>query len=89
MSLYIDLTINDGPLMAIAVTRQTGRTGDDAINTYRWVYYRDGGRTIGHVGHRYGDGAIVLARKVLDAITAYRGDEKPPCCPSCDGHACE
>lgn len=86
MSLYIDLTITDsgpGPLLGVAVTRQTSLDGPDtaadAVNTYRWVYYRDGQQVIGSVQHRYGDGAVVLAAKVLAAVASYQAASRCDC----------
>jgi len=72
MSLYIDLQVNNDPITSVGITRiSSGGTQPDSINTYRWVHYHDQGRkTEGHLEHRYGDGAIALARDVLAAIAA-------------------
>lgn len=74
MSLYVDVHVNDGALLSVAATRTDGSgCTPDSINTYRWVYYRPGGRrTIGHVEHRYGDGAVALAAKVLAAVAEHQ-----------------
>lgn len=69
MSLYVELQINDVPIDSVAVTRTTSHGSQpDSVNWYRWVMYRGQGKIIGHVEHRYGDGAVALAAKVLTAI---------------------
>lgn len=75
MSLWIDLHVNEDQILAVGITRETDSNGPDpdAVNTYRWVYHREPGKpTIGHVQHRYGDGATALAAKVLAAIAEHQ-----------------
>lgn len=76
MSVYVDLHINDEQLGAIAITRMSSAGGTpDAINTYRWHYQCDGHQAVGDLVHRYGDGAVVLAHKVLAAIVKHQAPE--------------
>ncbi len=83
MSVYLDLHINDAQLGAIAITRMTSAGGtDDAINTYRWHYACEGHQDMGSVVHRYGDGAVVLAHKVLAAIVDRRMRQTATAIPS-------
>lgn len=83
MSLYIDLHVNNHATLSVEITRETGidrqtdtdgpDTPADEVNTYRWTYAREPGKwTVGHVTHRYGDGAASLAAKVLTAISEYQ-----------------
>lgn len=77
MSLWIDLHINENQILAVGITREDGSisngTDPDAVSIYRWVYHREPGKpTIGHVEHRYGDGATALAAKVLAAIAEHQ-----------------
>lgn len=83
MSLYIDLHVNNRAMLSVEITRETGLdrqvdeggpdTPADEVNTYRWTYAREPGKwTVGHVEHRYGDGAPALAAKVLTAISEYQ-----------------
>lgn len=69
MGLYVMLEINDDRIGTIAVTRTTciGEQSD-SVNTYRWQYVRDDGSAVGFVQHRFGDGAVALASKVLAEI---------------------
>lgn len=70
MALIIDIRVNDQPSLAIlAAQRVEGTAEPDSIGTYRldYLWARDPQlHTIGQVEHRYGDGAMVLAAKVLD-----------------------
>lgn len=69
MSLYIELQINADEIGAVEVRRTTDVGSEpDSINTYRWQYARDDGFAVGLVTHRFGDGAIALASKVLADI---------------------
>lgn len=76
MSLHVTLTINDEPIGSISITRQhdDNVTDIESTNWYRWYYY-EGGRHLarGHIDHRYGDGAVILASKVLNEITDRMG----------------
>ncbi len=69
MSLYVTLEINDARTGTVAITRTTSHGEQpDAVNFYRWQYWRDGESAVGHIEHRYGDGAVVLAAKVLAEV---------------------
>lgn len=71
VSLYLDLRIGNDRVADIRVTRQDVQHGNDPerVNTYRWYYTQDGGNEdTGLIQHRFGDGAVVLAQKVLGEI---------------------
>jgi hypothetical protein len=76
MSLVIHLGINDTPIEMIAVRRIAGDDHPDSRNIYEVRRFDtiDGAvRQIVDavtVVHRYGDGAAVLAREALAAVTA-------------------
>lgn len=71
MSLHLDIRIGNDRIADIKITRQDIVNGKDpdAVNTYRWHYTRAGHELSSLVEHRYGDGALVLAQKVLGEIT--------------------
>ena len=65
----MELQINDVTIRSVAVTRTTSHGSQpDSVNSYRWVMYRGQGQIVGHLEHRYGDGAVALAAKVLTAV---------------------
>lgn len=70
MSLFIDLRIGDERVGDIKVSRLDVDNGKspDAVNTYRWYYSRGNNEASGLIDHRYGDGAVALAYKVLGQI---------------------
>lgn len=88
MSLYIDLSINDLQISGIAITRTTSHGSDpDSVNFYRWHYATKDETRTGLVEHRYGDGAVVLARLVLQDITVMQqiAGEAQAQSPTCGG----
>ena len=86
MSLYIDLSINDLQISGIAITRTTSHGSDpDSVNFYRWHYATKDETRTGLVEHRYGDGAVVLARLVLQDITVMQQIGGPAAIPSLRG----
>ncbi|MCG7592425.1 hypothetical protein [Mycobacterium sp. PSTR-4-N] len=69
MSLYVKLALNGDGIGDIAITRVTDVGSEpDSVNTYRWLYDRGDDSARGLVTHRFGDGAVVLASKVLAEI---------------------
>ena len=69
MSMYVDIAVNSELIAGVAITRTTsGGEQPDSINTYRWTHARNGDTAVGFVEHRYGNGAIALAHKVLGEI---------------------
>lgn len=76
MSLYVDLQVNNDPITSIGITRvSSGGSQPDSVNTYRWVHYYDGRESVGHVDHRFGDGAIALAATVLARVAEQHQDQ--------------
>lgn len=74
MSLYIDIRTGDERIGDIKITRLHDEADPvntvRSVNTYRWHYTSDGlHEATGLIGHRYGDGALALAHKVLGEIT--------------------
>lgn len=77
MALIIRLQVNSTMLKTIEVQRVEGSKDPDSINTYRcsdWPYIGPGMAALEPdadlmIEHRYGDGAVVLARKVLEALS--------------------
>lgn len=71
MSLIIEVKVNHQVVGVVVATRVTNidveRPDPDQVSRYRVT--RMGYRTTeyGHVDHTYGDGAMVLARKALEA----------------------
>lgn len=78
MSLVVHICINDSPAVELIVARRVTDAGEtpDAVNLYAVHRFdtRDGTvRQLGNqqtVSHRYGDGAAVLARLALEAVTS-------------------
>lgn len=69
MSMTIDVRINGQVIGSAEIVNRTCRIGIDAVNTYRWSYSGDANRVLyDTTEHRYGDGAVVLASKVLAEI---------------------
>lgn len=70
MSLEVDLKVNTQRIGRVIVTRIHPDGGPpDRIHTYTWRYSHDGQHeTVGTVEHRYGDGAVELAHKVLGEL---------------------
>ena len=58
--IHIDIRINHEPIRTLSARRIYGGTGPDSINTYEMTGFPD-------IRHRYGDGAEVLALKMLQA----------------------
>ena len=73
MSLYIKLYINEDRLQVFAATRMSHKP---SWNTYVISEYPEKPwgeiKKIGTLRHKYGDGAIVLARKILELATRKR-----------------
>lgn len=71
MSLVISVSVNDSaPIELLTAQRASGGEDPDSVNAYKVTRYRDYaevGRRV--VEHRYGDGALVLALKALEAFT--------------------
>lgn len=69
MSMTIDVRVNGDTISTVGITNTTGHMGADDVNTYEWAYFGDGRRKLADtVEHRFGDGAMVLASKVLAEI---------------------
>lgn len=69
MSMFVRVHVNDGLIGEVEITNRTGHTGVNDVNTYAWTFNGDGQRMLdGTVDHRYGDGAIVLAHKVIGQV---------------------
>jgi hypothetical protein len=73
MTLWFDLKIGTERIASVEIVRARpthNETDLDAVNTYQWTYTRDKGLSgaTGYIDHRYGDGAIALAHKVLGLI---------------------
>lgn len=67
--MTIRVEINDAKIGTVGISNVGGRIGVDDVNAYEWAYFGDGERKlVGRLEHRYGDGAIVLASKVLAEI---------------------
>lgn len=71
MSLFVRVHVNEKLLGEAEIVNKTAQTGRDVSNTYEWTYRGDAGRILdGTIRHRYGDGAIVLANRVLGDIAS-------------------
>lgn len=73
MSLSLTIKINGEQIGYVEITRVHEHIANgpdpDSVNEYRWGYNRGGlDWAISHVTHRYGDGAVALAAKVLGEI---------------------
>lgn len=70
MSLYLEMRINSDLVETVEVTREDGENGTDlgAVYTYRWRYRH----VVGTVKHRYSDGVMTLAHRVLGEIEARK-----------------
>ena len=68
MSLIVTIATTEAPVATLGSVRVAGLgSRPDDVNTYRVDKYQFGDTTpVGHVEHRYGDGAMVLAQKMLD-----------------------
>lgn len=67
--MSIDVTVNGDTIGQVDIENRTRHTRPDDTNTYAWHYRGDGHRVLTDtVDHRYGDGAMVLASKVMAAI---------------------
>lgn len=71
MSLRLDIRINEKFLATVFVhRRESNGDGPDAIHGYEWeLLDASSARHGGWVRHRHGDGAAVLAAKVLTAAS--------------------
>lgn len=73
MSLVVSVSVNNNPPIAIvAAQRTSGDTDPASENTYAWEVHHRGAdgyheTARGQVQHRYGDGALALVCRVLDA----------------------
>lgn len=71
MALNLTIRINQRRLYEVEVVRIVGSTEPDSINTYQVRAYVAPTYALdvdGTVQHRYGDGALVLSRKVHDLM---------------------
>jgi hypothetical protein len=71
MSMYVEVRINRTVIGTVEISNVTANGPDPElpIHTYDWTYSGDGGRELqDRIEHRYRDGAIVLAHKVLEQI---------------------
>lgn len=72
MALHFALMVNTDPIGQVVITRTAGGSAPDDVNRYRWEYGQTATGRLeiigGQLKHRYGDGALVLAHKVLSAI---------------------
>lgn len=67
--MSIDVRINGEIIGQVDVANRTGNAVTDEVNRYRWHFVGDGHRVLDdEIMHRYGDGAMVLAAKVLAEI---------------------
>jgi hypothetical protein len=68
--MEVDLKVNTRRIGRVIVTRIHPDGGPpDRVHTYTWRYSRDGQHeAVGTVEHRYGDGAVALAHKVLGEL---------------------
>jgi hypothetical protein len=68
--MEVDLKVNTHRIGRVIVTRIHPDGGPpDRVHTYTWRYSRDGQHeAVGTVEHRYGDGAVELAHKVLGEL---------------------
>jgi hypothetical protein len=79
VSLHGELKVNDRVIAEWSARRVNGGIAPDDINLYDWFYTENPQSTTkragriwagGNLSHRYGDGAAVLAAKVLQAARA-------------------
>ena len=70
MSLIVTIATTDAPVATLGAVRVSGLgSRPDDVNTYRVDKYQFGATTpVGKIDHRYGDGAMVLAQKMLDTV---------------------
>ena len=71
MALNLTIRINQRRLYEVEVVRIVGSTEPDSVNTYQVRAYVAPTYALdvdGTVQHRYGDGALVLSRKVHDLM---------------------
>jgi hypothetical protein len=68
--MEVDLKVNTHRIGRVIITRIHPDGGPpDRVHTYTWRYSRDGQHeAVGTVEHRYGDGAVELAHKVLGEL---------------------
>ena len=76
MTLHGDISVNHQRIGWWDAQRIT--TSPDGLHTYRWRAKGDHGQLTGTLTHRYDEGAVVLASKVL---AAYAGRAA---CPDCE-----
>lgn len=78
MSLYVGISVNRDEVVDLQVQRVTnteprvGGTPEDEVNLYEIrvvnTFTLRESAVIQTIGHRYGDGAIALARRALQAV---------------------
>lgn len=71
MSMFIDVRINRDIIGTVEIHNVTANGPDPELplHTYDWIFAGDGQRKLdGRVEHRYREGAMVLAHKVLTEI---------------------
>lgn len=67
--MTVDIRINGALIAQADVTNETGGTQADDVNTYRWTYQGENGQQLEDtLQHRYGDGVVLLADKVIEHI---------------------
>ena len=92
MGLIIRLDINLDQKVAIQVTRDSEQVfpllpDADDVFSYDWMVFAAGAwRESGKVEHRYGDGLIVLASKVLNAAVENGAYSPNPSLPRSKDH---
>lgn len=76
MSLVVNVTVNEASLVGRVIIQRFVHVGTepDDVNGYRWSVESDDGIAKAEMPlmHRYGDGAMVLLAKVMQAWEAGR-----------------
>lgn len=71
MSMFVEVRINRTVIGTVEIHNVTAAGPDPAlpVHTYDWAFAGDGQRKLdGRIEHRYREGAMVLAHKVLAEI---------------------
>lgn len=69
MALHFELKVNGKPIGSFYARRlNPGIPRPSTINSYEYSVEADGKTYEGEVQHRFGDGAWILVRKVLESV---------------------
>ncbi|WP_404851103.1 hypothetical protein [Dietzia kunjamensis] len=71
MSLIVTIATTEAAVATLGAVRVSGLgSRPDDVNTYRVDKHQFGATTpVGLIEHRYGDGALAMARKMLEEAT--------------------